>query len=232
VIWTWLFRAWALGAFAYAGLCAVEIAMSPVRDKMVDALLKVWNESGRRWYGQPFACIVMLFYASIWPILVVLRFIPSVNKAVAQNFRRQILDRDGLLKPQMPAQRCMNHNVAYDKKRITCSKCKNVSEFDHCDICCRDYMGGNCGLEATTDFSCVLCRPIPKPACPWHGYKELTARKERCSVCRKKIELWGCNDCITEGRTPKPKTYMCWDCMVKTGKMPVIQAEFEDADTP
>jgi hypothetical protein len=220
-----LFELYVIGAVLYAAFVIGEIAMSPFADKVWDSFVESWEQAGKQWCGRPLAVLIMLGYAMLWPFGLLWRLTPSaitkaLDEKVARNFRRQILDRNGLLTPQMPAPRCPMCNTGMDKKRVHCVSCKNDFDLDHCDICCKKSPSG-CVLDVP--WICYGCRPIPmpKPMCHLHN-KELVYNDVTCKSCGGKMLVVGCADCAkahAESGAP-PLDECCFKCRVKRGEFP------------
>jgi hypothetical protein len=112
----------------------------------------------------------LLLGGLIWPLWLLLmispRLFPRFQGSVNNAFRREFLDRDGLLTPQMPATRCPTCRGAMSRLQKPCVKCKVDWDLDHCDTCCNNE---TCLVHR--DWTCPNCQPNfdrYRP-CPWCG---------------------------------------------------------------
>lgn len=122
---------------------------------------------------------------------------PKLKDRFVTHMRREIIDRPGLLKPQMPATRCQEHNVFLTTVQAPCKYCKREYDFEVCEDC-RARSG-------RTDWNCPEC-----PECFVHKTLAVT-RTKRCTVCRAKFTEWCCENCKRDGVGHERDA--CYDCL-------------------
>lgn len=127
-----------------------------------------------------------------WPVWLLLMVIPglfprSFQDAIAAKFRREFLDRDSLLTPQMPAVRCLGCNAVVDYVELPCSACKVLWTMNVCRPC-----GVGVGLDAAkwicpTCDGRAACDGGPTPIipgdyarpCPWCAMPVIVREEEK-----------------------------------------------------
>jgi hypothetical protein len=114
-----------------------------------------------------------------WPLWAILAFapwlMPNLADKVQTQFRREYLDREDLLKPQMPAARCYVCGGAMDRIERACSECGVAWNVDHCPngtSCCN----GNCFVHRDTGWLCPKCSPPDVHTCTGCGGQILVSR--------------------------------------------------------
>jgi hypothetical protein len=78
-----------------------------------------------------------------WPIRIATILNPqgAWREKLLSRFRRGYLDRDDLLKPQMPARLCEQHRRPLRCAHVDCTKCGQVIHWPVCDECPQPIAG-------------------------------------------------------------------------------------------
>jgi len=196
----------------------------PLAEKSRGKIAGGWNAD--TWYSKPVLVVAAIVGTLIVPLTafvgMVLAALPQTRDGYTRWVRRTVLDREGLLKPQMPAPRCFVHDLAYDTVRVTCPKCKREFHVYTCKPCCNEQR--QAGMPIDIEDGSWRCDDCFVPICPEH-HVEMTTQKATCAECHETQTWSSCAQCETEhGADFGVKSRCCPDCYFKAWQAETLPA--------
>lgn len=189
-------------------------------ERIRETFIEQWNKGPIYRVGN---VVVFVVGTLAWPITIGVTtaiglFFPKTNEKFARHVRRTLIDREGLLTPQMPAARCESCDAPMDRIQVACGKCKVFWDIDHCDKCCDKE---RCAFEVHGSWTCPPCSPMPVPVCSVHR-TPLDYVAAACTVCGKPQPRPVCEKCKVEGVDLFSAGARCFECMMKT--VPILES--------
>jgi hypothetical protein len=144
------------------GLVWIAFNFASAPELMLKVLQKGWEDAGVKWWGRTALAMVLLIVVIAWPWNMALFFLPDVGVSkryldtIRRFVRKQVLDRPGLLEPQMPAPRCLVHDLALDIEEARCSLCNGQLRFLFC-VACRTQMNAQGYVLPPAGIVCHEC---------------------------------------------------------------------------
>lgn len=138
---------WSLGQLAY-------VVLHPLVGDLVRERMACWGRGA--WVGCFVACALV---ALLWPVHVVLTFSSSrIGQVAARQFRREFLDREGLLEPQAPPPRCLVHDAPLAERTTPCFSCGAPIPVLTCRGCVVDFEAAAGVPWEPGSFQCAECQ--------------------------------------------------------------------------